>query len=344
MAEKGLKHKYDAPDFSRLPVTIHSWKLAKRQTIKISHDFVRVTEKGLNASKWEEPVSAFRGILRRTDEETQGVGPQGEGGKVTVHLVELDHPDRRKTIRLYKSESGEDIRKLWKDAARALHLAALDETSCGMVTCAPEDLDKSIRDLAAEGKISAYFDSIPRPPKGIVCKQAEGELKVTLRRVTKYTNVFQFSGGVFAILIVSLGWGFSGGLRFFVGIAGVCFVILGVGTQFLDWIAKRRIVITGRELNYFRESPFGIFSQKTISLNKLENIRRISRVSSSLSFVVTVALSHAEELVIESDTTSISIGNLDEQQRFWLEKFLLSAIITAPNWPDTLAQRKNNGR
>ncbi len=87
-------------------------------------------------------------------------------------------------------------------------------------------------------------------------------------------------------------------------------------------------MITPSELSYFRESPFGIFSQKTISLNKLQNIR----------------LSHAEELVIESDTTSISIGRLGDQQLLWLERFILSAIITAPKWPDRWAQRKNDGR
>ncbi len=184
------------PDFSRLPVTIQRWKLGKRQTIEISRDLVRVTEKGLYASNWDEPVSAFKGILRRTDEETRaGGGPEGGSMKVTVHLVELVHPDRRKTIRLYEADTEEDIRKLWKDAARALHLSALDETSGGMVTCAPEDLDKSIRDLAAEGKISAYFDADTLPPKGIVWKQTESELKVTLRPATKYSNVLQFSGG-----------------------------------------------------------------------------------------------------------------------------------------------------
>jgi hypothetical protein len=146
----------------------------------------------------------------------------------------------------------------------------LDETSGGIVTCAPEGLDKSIRDLAAEGKISAYFDADTLPPKGIVWKQTESELKVTLRPATKYSNILQFSGGAFAILIVSLGGVFPGGFRVFVGIGGVFFVLIGGVPLFLEWIAKRRIVITPSELSYFRESPFGIFSQKTISLNKLD--------------------------------------------------------------------------
>lgn len=335
------------PDFSRLPVTIHRWKLGKRQTIEISRDLVRVTEKGLHASKWDEPVSAFKGILRRRDEETQsGPAAMGFGGgiKVTVHLVELVHPDRRKTIRLYKADTEKDIKKLWKDAARALHLSALDETIGGIVTCAPEDLDKSIRDLAADGKISAYFDAGELPPKGIVLKQTEGELKVTLRPATKYSNVLEFIGGGLAIFLVSLGVVSHGDFRIFVGIGGVFFVLLGGVPLLLDRIAKRCIVITPKELSYFRESPFGIFSRKAIWLNNIKNIRRISRVSSSLSIGITVALSHAEELVIESDTTGISIGSLRDQQICWLEQFIQSAITTAPNWTDRWSQRKDDGR
>jgi len=232
----------DKPDFSYLPVIINRGKLFKRQTIEISRELVRVTGKGSFAAQWDEPVSAFKGILRRTDEDTSiGMPEYGGGMKVTIFLVELVHPDRRKTILLYKSDTEEVIRKLWKDAARTLHLPALDETSGGIVICAPEDLDKSIRDLAAEGKISTIFDADTPPPEGIVWKLTEDGLKVTLSRVS---------------------------------------------ALFLDWIAKRRIVITPLKLSYFLESPFGIFSQKTILLNNIKNIRRISRVSSSLCFVI----------------------------------------------------------
>jgi hypothetical protein len=301
------------PDFSRLPVTIRRWKFGKRRTIEISRDLVKVRETGLFASKWTEPVSAFKGILRRAKEEDRG-----EGGVVMVHFVELVHPDRKKTIRLYKADKEEGIRTLWKDAAHALHLTALDETSNKIVTSTPEDLDKSIRDLAAEGKISGYFDADRLPPKGIVWKKTEGELKITVRQEIQYSDVLKFIGGAFAILLVEMGWIPQGFFDFFVWWGGL-FYMLSIGVPlFFDWIAKRHIVITPMELSYFRKIPFGIFRRKAISLGKLKNVRR------------RLGYRHAEVLIIESDTTIISIGRLGKQQLLWLEKFILSAIIIPP--------------
>lgn len=146
------------PDFSHLPVTIRRWKLPKRQTIEIHRGVTRVTEKGLFGTKWNEPISAFKGVLRRKDARSQ---PTMEGGcPVTCHLVELVHPHKDKTLLVHEATKEGGIRKLWHDAACALDLPALDETLDGIVSRTPEDLDKSIRDLAAEGKISVDFDAV----------------------------------------------------------------------------------------------------------------------------------------------------------------------------------------
>lgn len=247
------------PDFSHLPVTVRRWKLGKRQTIEIHRDLVRVTEKGLFATKWDEPVSAFEGVLRRKDTQITG----GEHvSMVTYYLVELVHPDTKKTLRLYQANKEVGIRKLWKDVACALDLPALDETVEGFVARAPEDLDKTIHELVADGKISVDFDADAPPPRGIVLEQAEDELRVTVSLgANSYgTDVLKFVGGTFAILLVSQGV-FEGGLRFFVGLVGAFFVLMGGVPLFLDGIAKRCIVITSRELNYFRKAPFSTFSE-----------------------------------------------------------------------------------
>ena len=88
----------DIPDFSHLPVTIRRWKFATRQSIEIDRDFVKVTEKGLFWANWEEPLSAFIGVLRRTETEVRGGGQYSQ--PVTVHFVELVHPSPAKTLRL----------------------------------------------------------------------------------------------------------------------------------------------------------------------------------------------------------------------------------------------------
>ncbi len=289
--------------FSRFPVTIRRWKRGERGTIEIQRDLVRVT--GLfGEHQWEEPVSAFKGVLRRT------------GGKARLELV---HPDSGKTLWLYQADTDEGIRKVWLDAARALDLPALDETTDGIVTHAPEDLDKSIPELAAEGKVLRPVSADAPPPRGITRERVHGEVHLTIRAVKLGKVALAFA----IVLGLPLVWGYIASpekvreLNRFVlpYVLGAIILILG-GSTFADMIVSRRIVITPREVRYFRKSPIGTFGLKAIPLNELKSVRRISTTD--------------PELVMESDTATISIGRLGEHQLRWLEQFILAASIDAP--------------
>ena len=316
----------EVPDFSHLPVTIRRWKLGKRQTIEIHRDFVRFTERGLFARNWEEPLSAFEGVLCRTATEARGGGVEVTIW-VPVHLVELVHPDTKKTLRLYKTNEEEGIRKLWEDAAKALDLPALDEIAGGIVVRATEDLDKSLRQLAVEGKVSVDFDADAPPPRGIVLERAEGEFRVILGLqaysydlyVLLYVFLFIFFiGGAFLILLALEGV-FEGSLGFFVGFVGVS-LVTGGGALFWNVIVRRCIVMTSAEIRYFRAGPFGTFGHKAIPLDQLEEI----------SYAGLINYTSTGELVMEWHRTIISIGGLGKEQLRWLEQFILAAIIHPP--------------
>ncbi len=317
----------DIPDFSHLPVTIRRWKFTKRQSIEIDRDFVKVTEKGLFATNWKEPLSAFLGVVGGTVQESRvACGP--EGRTITVHVLNLVHPDRTKNVRLYKAGEDEEIRALWKEAARALDLPALDERADGIVTRTPEDLDKSLIDLAAEGKISADFDGKAPPPQGVNWEHTQGELRVSLSlQANSYgKNVLILVGGAFALamLLVSLGTFAIGVLYLFFGLFGVIY-----GSSLLvDGIFTRKIVISPKEIRYFRGTPFGTFAHKAIPLDELRVVGRNIGVLS-----VRPRPSH-DELVIKSDTKWIIVSRLGDKQMRWLQQIILAAIIEAPRSPD----------
>ncbi len=312
---------YAELDFSRFPVTI-------RGTIEIERDLVRVTGMGVfGEQKWEEPVSAFRGVLRRTDLEPRAV--YGGTYRVRVHRVELVHPDSGKTLLLYQADTDEGIRKVWRDAARALDLPALDETTDGIVTHAPEDLDKSIPELAAEGKVLRPVNAGAPPPRGMTRERVHGEVHLTIRAVKLERNAFAVA--ILGFVLV-MGFHIFGPEEFreLIGSAlpyvlGAIILILG-GSTFADMIVSRRIVITSREVRYFRKSPFGTFGLKAIPLNELKSVRRISPAAGG----VIASLGLDDKLVMESDTASSSIGRLGEHQLRWLEQFILAASIDAP--------------
>jgi hypothetical protein len=300
------------PDFSYLPVTIRRLKFGKRQTIEIQRDLVRVTEKGLFATKWSEPVSAFKGVLVR---EIM-VGGGRYSSPHVCHLIELVHPDKDKTLLLYKTTREEEMHKLREDAACALDLPLLDKIADGIVARAPEDLHKSVRDLAAEEKISVDFDPDAPPPTGIMWKHVEGELHVTLTVwATPYgKNILFFLGWSFAMLLI---WqrSFEGNLRVVVGILGALIVVLYGGFLLMDGIAKRRILITPSEFRCFRETPFGTFGHKSMPLRELKSVRRNLKGN----------------LVMESGTASVSIDGVGKPELLWLERFILAATINPPS-------------
>ncbi len=311
---------YAGFDFSRFPVTIRG------RTIEIQRDLVRVTEMGVSGEqKWEEPVSAFRGVLRRTDKEDRHVvtGPWSSATVwVTVHRVELVHPDSGKTLRLYLADTDEGIRKVWRDTARALDLPAVDETTDGIVTYAPEDLDKSIPELAAEGKVLRPVNADAPPPKGITRERVHGEVHLTIGAVKLERNAIEVAIAGFVLVLVFHIFGLMGSALPYA--LGAIILILG-GSAFADMIVSRRIVITPREVRYFRKSPFGTFGLKAIPLNELKSVRRIS-----ITWIRGPVGRHDDKLVMESDTATISIGRLGEHQLRWLEQFILAASIDAP--------------
>ena len=117
------------PDFTHLPVTIRRWKGLRMEKIEIHRDQITVTERGLfGKTKWTESVSAFRGLLRRTD---LAIGVGGgvmapTASEYTNHLLELVHPEKEKTVLLFVTTKEEIIRKMWKDAAHSLDLPDLE--------------------------------------------------------------------------------------------------------------------------------------------------------------------------------------------------------------------------
>ena len=81
----------DMPDFSQLPVTIHR----QYQTIDIHRDRVSGTEGDVHKKCWEEPLSAFKGILRGTGKDNSiRIQAATLPVRYTFHLVELVHPDK----------------------------------------------------------------------------------------------------------------------------------------------------------------------------------------------------------------------------------------------------------
>lgn len=342
LENRKLPMSNDKPEFSHLPMTIRGSKIFGRSTIEIDRDMVRIVETGPFADNWEEPLSAYEGVLRETEVYEPGFLDRSTG--YTYHRVVLLHPDRKRTLRLYTSHKDDGIRKVWEDAARALGLPALHETPDGTVSRSPKDLDKSVRQLAAEGKLSVDFDADTPPPRGITWEQVDSEMRVTLSLGAKSygRDAIKIVVGALAVLVATAGF-LAGVLEYATTVAGTgrdaailawlvggVLVVAGGRGLSLDAIGKRHIVITPGELSYFRKTPFGVFGRKSIPLHELENLRRAPASPIFLAGILPVSSTRHRRLLIESDTTKISVGGLGEPQVRWLRQFILSTMINKP--------------
>ncbi len=320
------------PDLSRLPVTIRRGTLIRSETIRIDRDGVEVEVRGpVRTTRWRAKLSAFEGVRRRTVSERQGTGRRAR--RVTRHLVELVHGDDDKTIRLYATADADDgVRALWEQAARALDLPALDETATGTVVRAPGDLDKSIRDLAAEGKMTARYDVDRPPPRGIDFDRDDGELRVTIGfRATTYAVTAVRTVVVGLVALFALDDTLVAGLA---SVPGVVFAIaLAVaaegGLRLLSAThIKRRITVTSKDVQCALETPLGRFRTRTIALDEVETVRQVS--FGGRWRIAGFAFGGRDKLIIESDAASITIPNLAKRPRDWLEGFVVAAIAGAP--------------
>ena len=211
-------------------------------------------------------------------------------------------------------------------------LPARDETATGTIARAPGELDKSIRDLADDGKVSAAFDTDRPPPRGMEWDRDGEALRVTIGfRATTYAVTAVRTAVVGLIALLALDDTLVAGLA---SVPGVVFAIaLAVaaegGLRLLSAsYLKRRITVTSKDVGCALVPPLGRFRTRTIALDEVETVRQVSL--GGRWRVAGFAFGGRDKLIIESDAASITIPNLSKRPRDWLEGFVVAAIAGAP--------------
>jgi hypothetical protein len=94
--------------------------LIRRQTIRIERDDVHVRARHLlGVTSWSEPLASYRGVVWRSEPIRR------RSGRQTLHLVDLWHADRARTVTLLSSTSEAAARDCWRTWAQDLNLAAI---------------------------------------------------------------------------------------------------------------------------------------------------------------------------------------------------------------------------
>lgn len=141
--------------------------------------------------EWTEPLGSYAGVVCREEFHSGGKNHSS----YTLRLIFLKHKDNsKKDIELYRAKSDTGLRQEAENFAKLFKLPMLSEDASdqeGFISQrAPNELDKSIKDLAAEGKISTDFNpSTSIPGKKLRLIKESGGYAV-------YTSFFEINGKV----------------------------------------------------------------------------------------------------------------------------------------------------
>ena len=292
--------------------------LTRRITTTIARDQVSVLKRSLfGESQWSAPLSAFTGVRNRSEYHTGGKNQ----ASYTLYLVELLHPESRKTVRLYESRSDAGVRGIWEDACRALNMPAVEGEGAQAVKRAVEDLDKSVKELAREGKLHVEFDAARRPPEGVTLKVDGKFLEVSVP-----TRKGAGIGGTLVGLMVSgvfvyIGFFLKSGPVFF-GIIGALFMLLMLATTVWSWITTEQVRVAKDEIHLRRQTPWGPTKGTSIAAASVEVVRIGKKDNQGY-----------EGILIETNagTTQVATG-LSAATLDWLKNCLLK-VISEQDWP-----------
>ena len=203
----------------------------RRRRVTFDEAGVTVESRGLLGSKtWSLPYKAFKGVLYR-EELLRRQNRRHNTRSDIFQVIELLHEKRNRCVLLYVCRTAEVPRDRWEGYARRLGLPALEIGAEGINARATGDLDKSLKDLAAEGKVNAAFDLAAAIPRGLRLERPEDD---RLRVLVTATRISTKLLGFFALVGFALC-----AFAFTAGLTGIILLPVGLLLAGLAWFMFR---------------------------------------------------------------------------------------------------------
>jgi hypothetical protein len=315
---------------------------------------------------WTEPLSAYRGVSWRRRESTEEwtrhvieLAHPEPGRNVPLFARASGRANKRDTFnlvrdafksaqegetdlsalkaegnRLARQATGDDVRDVWEGLSALLQVPAIDARSGEKHVRDVADLDKSIADLADEGKIRRAWDDRPAPASLKVERlgdETSGEaLKVTILASPLPSVIGPVFLGIGGIVILTGLFNFHFGAI----LSGVLLGGMPMVMKKLERGRERFITISRDALAY--ENPMRQGTSREDFTARLSDIERVhvARVGhTAQGRVVTSALAEGlagKVLVISTDQRERRIGTgLPNEALEWLRDYIESAIANA---------------
>lgn len=265
--------------------------------------------------QFKEPLANYMGVRLRVLFIQSGLFNRNR------YIIDLYHKDSNKIVPLYISTSGKNIRKIWESYAKFFKLPALSVSDRGLVQRECEDLDKSLIQLAAAGKLPFISSGLFPAPDSLQINEEKDSVLIQPKGIfwDTFSTLFLFiavaasfvllAGGVYLTII-----GTSFPIRYWIFGA---IVLVGV-IYFALRLFISNILILGKDYISVCETLFGAETKENkINADKIENIE--------LSYNPTIG---RYDLTIISDDKMINFGSrLPVSDLLWLKDFVIRKLI-----------------
>ena len=262
-----------------------------------------------------EPLENYAGVRLRVLFVQSGLFNKSR------YIIDLYHKDNNKIIPLYISTKNNNIRNIWESYARQFSLPALSIGDRGLVRRECADLDKSLKELFAEGKLP-YIASgkLPAPeslnltdklretvitPKGIFW-----DVFSSLSLFIAIAAVFLLTAGAVYLTIIGadisgLYWAIGGG------------VLLATAYFFLRLFCSYRLILTPKEVTIIKTLFGANIGKDSLDNAYIENVE--------LSYNPTI---DRYSLSVISDDKIITFGSrLPVGDLLWLKDFVIRKLV-----------------
>lgn len=269
-------------------------------------------------ASWREPLSAYEGVLWHEEyrhNPTSGSADASRTQRIT--LLELRHRfDPERTVRLLRQTKRAGIRACWETAAGSLRLPALRELPDGtMLQRQPDDLDKSLRELAREGRLELPRHDLSSPPDDIEWHPTQPWQARVRQEATFRLLIFIASFIIPLIALVAVAVGESA-LPLIVALAPLVGYVYRTRSGF-------RVGIVGRELQVAFMLGGIVLRTWRFSVDEVEQIWAAPVVLARVD-------RHLQEVWVESDRRSVRFFPLSRPAADWLVLFIQTVVVQAP--------------
>jgi len=144
----------------------------KKKEITISREEVgKVYSTLFKKEDWKEPISAYQGILLRTDVHASS----GHGSTLT-YVLDLLHHDPGKTIRLFKSMEYQSTSNRWKEYCQLFNCTPLERVGKEkIIQRNPNNIAVPLIDLVKNNEVILFTQPPARPEEVEIQESSNGE-------------------------------------------------------------------------------------------------------------------------------------------------------------------------